>query len=103
MFGGLETFDCALRKKLFLQKYEVTYVGQNQMAVRDTRTNHSCPVHTQYGSQIKDVNFVGDDPYVVAYTDDSMIICSIEDGLTSEVCLCLEYCANANSKWRPFL
>ncbi|TRY86956.1 hypothetical protein DNTS_000647 [Danionella cerebrum] len=68
--GGVEMFDCCLRRSLYKNKFEMTYVGLSQNLSSGTRV----VLKSQYGYEIDEVKVMGKDRYLVAHTSDTLLL-----------------------------
>uniref|UniRef100_A0A673MHL4 Intraflagellar transport protein 172 homolog n=1 Tax=Sinocyclocheilus rhinocerous TaxID=307959 RepID=A0A673MHL4_9TELE len=50
--GGVELFDCCLRRSIYKNKFEMTYVGLSQVIVKNLSTGTRVVLKSQYGYEI---------------------------------------------------
>lgn len=72
--GGVELFDCSLKKTIIRNKFEITHVGLSQAIVRNMSTNQKVPLKSHFGYEIDEVRIMGKDRYLVAHTSDTLIM-----------------------------
>ncbi|BFY99323.1 hypothetical protein BsWGS_02362 [Bradybaena similaris] len=83
--GGLELFDCCLKRTLYKNKFEITYVGLSQAIVRNLATNTKVMLKSHYGYEIDEVRIMGRDRYLVAHTSDTLLLGDMLTSRLSEV------------------
>lgn len=84
--GAVYTFESVLRRTLYQDKFELTYIAPSQVLVRSVQEpTESMTVESQLGHEIDDVRIMGKDNYLVARTDQSLILCDLTRGVQSEV------------------
>uniref|UniRef100_A0A8C2G6B9 Intraflagellar transport protein 172 homolog n=1 Tax=Cyprinus carpio TaxID=7962 RepID=A0A8C2G6B9_CYPCA len=88
--GGVELFDCCLRRSIYKNKFEMTYVGLSQVIVKNLSTGTRVVLKSQYGYEIDEVKVMGKDQYLVAHTSDTLLLGDLVSNKLSEVgCLSL--------------
>ena len=83
--GGVEDFDCSVKKAIYKNKFEITYVGASQVLVKSLKNDMKLDLRSQYGYEIGEVKILGNDAYVVAYTSDTLIVGYIAKNRMSEI------------------
>ncbi|XP_065212288.1 intraflagellar transport protein 172 homolog [Planococcus citri] len=84
--GALILFESILKKTVWKNKFEMTYVGPSQVLVKSTDPNEgSLTLKSELGLEINDVRIMGGDRYVVARTSDTLLLGDILNKLLSEV------------------
>jgi len=83
--GGVEIFDCCLRRSIFKNKFEMTYVGLSQVIVKNMSTGTRVVLKSHYGYEITDVKILGGDRYLVANTSDTLLLGDLLSNRLSEV------------------
>lgn len=83
--GGVELFDCSLKKTIIRNKFEVTHVGLSQAIVRNMSNNQKVVLKSHYGYEIDEVRIMGKDRYLVAHTSDTLILGDLMSGKLTEV------------------
>lgn len=82
---------------MWKDKFEVTYVGPNQVLIKSLSVDGgSVVVRSNHGAQIEDVKIMGKDRYVVARTNETLIVGDLERNLISEVILTILSLIRAN-------
>ncbi|XP_048154931.1 intraflagellar transport protein 172 homolog isoform X3 [Corvus hawaiiensis] len=83
--GGVEQFDCCLRRTIYKNKFEMTYVGPSQVIVKNLSTGTRVVLKSQYGYEIDEVKILGKDRYLVAHTSDTLLLGDVSSNKLSEV------------------
>ncbi|XP_061559670.1 LOW QUALITY PROTEIN: intraflagellar transport protein 172 homolog [Phycodurus eques] len=83
--GGVELFDCCLRRSIYKNKFEITYVGLSQVIVRNLSTSARLVLKSYYGYEIEEVKIMGKDRYLVAHTSDTLLLGDMLANKLSEV------------------
>uniref|UniRef100_W5NFZ6 Intraflagellar transport protein 172 homolog n=1 Tax=Lepisosteus oculatus TaxID=7918 RepID=W5NFZ6_LEPOC len=90
--GGVEQFDCCLRRSIYKNKFEMTYVGLSQVIVKNLSTGTRVVLKSHYGYEVDEVKIMGKDRYLVAHTSDTLLLGDLGSNKLSEVRnACLEY------------
>ncbi|XP_072536228.1 intraflagellar transport protein 172 homolog isoform X2 [Salminus brasiliensis] len=85
--GGVEQFDCCLRRSIYKNKFEMTYVGLSQVIVKNLSTGTRVVLKSHYGYEIDEVKIMGKDRYLVAHTSDTLLLGDLGSNKLSEVCV----------------
>lgn len=83
--GGVELFDCCLRRSIYKNKFEMTYVGLSQVVVRNLSSGTRVVLKSHYGYEIEEVKILGRDRYLVAHTSDTLLLGDLQTNRLSEV------------------
>ncbi|KAK2889898.1 intraflagellar transport protein 172 homolog isoform X2 [Channa argus] len=83
--GGVELFDCCLRRVNYKKKFEMTYVSLSQVIVRNLSTGTRVVLKSYYGYEIEGVKIMGKDRYLVAHTSDTLLLGDLLTNKLSEV------------------
>lgn len=84
--GSVEFFESVLRRTIWKDKFELTYVGPSQVLVKPLNsTNRGVVLRSQLGREIDDVRIMGRDNYLVAKTEDTLLLGDLQRNLLSEV------------------
>lgn len=79
-------FESVLKRVLWQDKFELIYVAPSQLLVHSLRdTQEQMIIRSWFGLEIDDVRIMGKDNYLVARTEESLIICDLTRNLVSEV------------------
>ncbi|KAA0708383.1 Intraflagellar transport protein 172 -like protein [Triplophysa tibetana] len=78
-------FDCCLRRSIYRNKFEMTYVGPSQVIVKNLSTGTRVVLKSQYGYEIDEVKVMGKDRYIVAHTSDTLLLGDLLSNKLSEV------------------
>ena len=52
MCGGVELFDCALKRTVYKNKFEMTYVGLSQVIVKNLSSGARVVLKSHYGYEV---------------------------------------------------
>ncbi|XP_046877770.1 LOW QUALITY PROTEIN: intraflagellar transport protein 172 homolog [Hypomesus transpacificus] len=83
--GGVEQFDCCLRRSIYKNKFEMTYVGLSQVIVKNLSTGTRVVLKSHYGYEIDKVKILGKDRYLVGHTSDTLLLGDLSSNKLSEV------------------
>ncbi|KAJ8009128.1 hypothetical protein DPEC_G00085660 [Dallia pectoralis] len=83
--GGVEQFDCCLRRSIYKNKFEMTFVGLSQVIVKNLSTGMRVVLKSHYGYEIDEVKIMGKDRYLVAHTSDTLLLGDLLSNKLSEV------------------
>nr|XP_025046158.1 intraflagellar transport protein 172 homolog [Pelodiscus sinensis] len=83
--GGVEQFDCCLRRRIYKNKFEMTYVGPSQVIVKNLSTGTRVVLKSHYGYEIDEVKILGKERYLVAHTSDTLLLGDLNSNKLSEV------------------
>ncbi|KAJ8945935.1 hypothetical protein NQ318_016763 [Aromia moschata] len=84
--GAVLLFESVLKRTVWKDKFEITYVGPSQVLVKPLDSNNmGVIVRSQQGGEIDDVKIMGKDSYLVARTDDTLLVADLTKNLLSEV------------------
>uniref|UniRef100_A0A8C8SPN1 Intraflagellar transport protein 172 homolog n=1 Tax=Pelusios castaneus TaxID=367368 RepID=A0A8C8SPN1_9SAUR len=83
--GGVEQFDCCLRRSIYKNKFEMTYVGPSQVIVKNLSTGTRVVLKSHYGYEIEEVKILGKERYLVAHTSDTLLLGDLNSNKLSEV------------------
>lgn len=84
--GAVLIFESVLKRVLWQDKFELIYVAPSQLLVHSLRdTQEQMIIRSWFGLEIDDVRIMGKDNYLVARTEESLIICDLTRNLVSEV------------------
>ncbi|KAJ8965104.1 hypothetical protein NQ317_005365, partial [Molorchus minor] len=84
--GAVLLFESVLKRTVWKDKFEITYVGPSQVLVKPLNTDErSIILRSQHGGEIDDVKIMGKDGYLVARTDDTLLVADLIKNLLCEV------------------
>lgn len=84
--GAVYTFESVLRRTMYQDKFELTYVAPSQVLVKSVQEpSESMSLESNMGHDIEDVRIMGKDNYLVARTEQSLILCDLTRGIQSEI------------------
>ncbi|XP_070555163.1 intraflagellar transport protein 172 homolog [Ptychodera flava] len=83
--GGVELFDCCLRRAIYKNKFEMTYVGLSQVIVKNLSSGTRVVLKSHYGYEIDEVKILGKDRYLVGHTSDTLLLGDLVTNKLSEV------------------
>lgn len=79
-------FESVLRRTIWQNKFELVYVAPSQVLVKSLQaTSEQMTIESRLGLEIDDVHIMGKDNYLIARTEDSLILCDLTRNLSSEV------------------
>lgn len=71
---------------MWKDKLEITYVGPSQVLVKPLDTNERGVILRSYhGGEIEDVRIMGRDSFLVARTEETLLVADLQRNLLSEV------------------
>lgn len=71
---------------MWKDKFEITYVGPSQVLVKPLdKSERGVILKSQHGGEIDDVKIMGKNSYLVARTEDTLLIADLTRNLLSEV------------------
>lgn len=75
-----------LKRTVWKDKFEVTYVGASQVLIKPLNSEAlGVTIKSMYGREIGDLKIMGKDQYVIAHTDETLIVADLQNQLLSEV------------------
>ncbi|KAL0271339.1 UNVERIFIED_CONTAM: hypothetical protein PYX00_008457 [Menopon gallinae] len=84
--GALLVFESVLKRTIWKNKYEMTYVGPNQVLIKPVNSSERGTIlKSQFGHEIDDVRIMGRDRYIVARTMHTLLLGDLERNLLSEI------------------
>ena len=83
--GGIELFDCALKRTIFAGKFEFIYVGPSHVIVKKISTGARVNLRSYHNYEIEKINILGDDRFLVAHTTDTLMLGDLERFRLSEI------------------
>lgn len=84
--GGILNFESVIKRTIWQDKFEITFVAPSQVLLKSLQdSSNSMIIESQMGLEIDDVRIMGRDNYLVARTDESLILSDLTRSLTSEV------------------
>ncbi|KAF7269422.1 hypothetical protein GWI33_017527 [Rhynchophorus ferrugineus] len=84
--GAVMVFESVLKRTVWKDKFEITYVGPSQVLVKPLDTNERGVIlRSQHGGEIDDVKIMGRDCYLVAKTRETLLVADLQRNLLSEV------------------
>ncbi|XP_039273606.2 intraflagellar transport protein 172 homolog [Styela clava] len=83
--GGVELFDCCLKRTIVRNKFEITYVGLSQVVIRNLTSGTRVVLKSHFGYEVEDVKILGNDRYIVAHTSDTLLLGDLLENKLSEV------------------
>ncbi|CAG9768133.1 unnamed protein product [Ceutorhynchus assimilis] len=84
--GAVMMFESVLKRRVWKDKFEITYVGPSQVLVKPLDTNERGVIlRSQHGGEIDDVKIMGKDSYLVAKTRETLLVADLKRNLLSEV------------------
>jgi intraflagellar transport protein 172 len=84
--GGVELFESVLKRAVWKNKFEMTYVGPSQVLVKPlVKGARGVILKSVYGYEISDVRIMGGENYLVARTTETMLLGDLQRNLLSEI------------------
>ncbi|RTG85468.1 intraflagellar transport protein 172 [Schistosoma bovis] len=83
--GGVDIFDCCMKKKLYKKIFELNYVGPSQVIVRNLKSDDTIVLQSKFGYEIDDVKVMGKNRYLVTHTSNTLILGDLRANQLSEV------------------
>ncbi|KAM6180361.1 LOW QUALITY PROTEIN: intraflagellar transport protein 172 homolog [Erethizon dorsatum] len=83
--GAVEQFDCCLRRSIYKNKFELTYVGPSQVIVKNLSSGTRVVLKSHYGYEVEEVKILGKERYLVAHTSDTLLLGDLNTNRLSEV------------------
>ncbi|XP_065670042.1 intraflagellar transport protein 172 homolog isoform X3 [Hydra vulgaris] len=83
--GGVELFDCCLKRSVYKDKFEMTYVGLSQVIVKNLENGKRVVLKSHYGYEIDEVKIMGKDRFLVAHTTETLLVGDLNENKLSEV------------------
>ncbi|XP_031359255.1 intraflagellar transport protein 172 homolog [Photinus pyralis] len=84
--GALYLFETVLKRSVWKDKFEVTYVGPNQVLIKPLNAEGGGVIlQSSSGREIEDVRIMGKDGYAVARTDETLLVADLDNNKVSEV------------------
>ncbi|XP_041357336.1 intraflagellar transport protein 172 homolog isoform X2 [Gigantopelta aegis] len=83
--GGVELFDCCLKRTLYKNKFEITHVGLSQVIVKNLSNGSRVVLKSHYGYEIDEVRIMGKDRYMIAHTSDTILVGDLQSNKLSEI------------------
>ncbi|XP_025413024.1 intraflagellar transport protein 172 homolog isoform X3 [Sipha flava] len=89
--GCVELFESVIKRNIWKNKFEMTYVGPSQVLVKpltnnkENESSNGVILKSQYGHEIEDVRVMGEDRYLIGRTRDTLLLGDMERNLLSEV------------------
>ncbi|XP_050306348.1 intraflagellar transport protein 172 homolog [Anthonomus grandis grandis] len=84
--GAVMVFESVLKRSVWKDKFEITYVGASQVLVKPLDGNERGVIlRSQHGGEIDDVKIMGRDSYLVAKTRETLLVADLLRNLLSEV------------------
>uniref|UniRef100_A0A1A8U1D0 Intraflagellar transport protein 172 homolog n=1 Tax=Nothobranchius furzeri TaxID=105023 RepID=A0A1A8U1D0_NOTFU len=83
--GGVELFNYCLRRTVYRNMFEMTYVGLSQVIVKNLSTGTRVVLKSFYGYEIEEVKIMGKDRYLMAHTSDTLLLGDLLMNKLSEV------------------
>lgn len=87
--GAVVIFESMLKKAFIQDKFELSFVAPSQVLLKSLENRNdemnTVMITSQRNREIYDVRIMGKNNYLVARTDESLILCDLTRNLTSEV------------------
>ncbi len=88
--GLLDLYDACIRRYTYKKVFELTYVSPSQVLIRKKSEKESNTLKSKHGQEITKINIYSDsftkiDRFVVAHTEDSLLLMDLETSKSSEI------------------
>ncbi len=84
--GGVELFESVLKRAVWNNKFEMTYVGPSQVLVKPLQKgSRGVILKSVYGHEIEDVRIMGGEAFLVARTTHTLLLGDLNRNLLSEI------------------
>ncbi|XP_055373567.1 intraflagellar transport protein 172 homolog [Condylostylus longicornis] len=84
--GAVIIFESVLKRTIWQEKFEIIYVAPSQVLVKTLHEPfEQMTIESHLGLEIDDIRIMGKDNYLVAKTEDSLLLCDLTRNLTSEI------------------
>ncbi|XP_066261495.1 intraflagellar transport protein 172 homolog [Euwallacea similis] len=84
--GAIMMFESVLKRTVWKDKFEITYVGPSQVLVKPLNANERGVIlRSKHGGEIDNVKIMGRDSYLVAKTRETLLVADLNRNLLSEV------------------
>ncbi|KAK6295256.1 hypothetical protein J4Q44_G00344820 [Coregonus suidteri] len=83
-YDRLEQFDCCLRRSIYKNRFEMTYVGLGQVIVKNLSIGMRVVLKSHYGYEIDEVKIMGKDRNLVTHTSDTLLLGDLSSNKLSE-------------------
>ncbi|XP_073968518.1 intraflagellar transport protein Oseg2 isoform X1 [Rhodnius prolixus] len=84
--GSVDLFESVIKRTVWKNKFELTYVGASQVLVKPLDDNsRGVILRSRFGYEIDDVRIMGNDRYLVARTPETLLLGDLQRNLLSEV------------------
>ena len=83
--GSVQLFEYCLKRVVYKNKFEMTYVGLSQVIVKELSTSKRVVLRSHYGYEIERVQIMGRDRFLVARTSDTLLLGDLATFKLSEV------------------
>ena len=82
--GSVDVFEACLKKTIFKEKFEVTYVSHSQVVIKNLETNKRLVIKPSLSNEINKINIYLDN-YIVMTTKESLILGDLDNEKYSEL------------------
>jgi intraflagellar transport protein 172 len=82
--GSIDIFESCLKKSLYGDKYEITYISHYQVTVKDLESGRRITIKSIFSNEITKLN-IQNENFVTINTKDSLIVADLTTGKSSEI------------------
>jgi len=82
--GSVDIFEACLRKTIFKEKFEITYVSHSQVVIKNLESGKRLVIKPNLSEEITKINIYLDN-YVVMFTKESLVLGDLENEKSSEI------------------
>ncbi len=86
LLGGVALFDCSLKRQIYRNRFEITYVGLSQAIIKDLSSGRRMVLKSNYGYEVEDVKILGQEMrYIVSHTQNTLLLGDLMTARLSEI------------------
>lgn len=82
--GSVDIFEACLKKTIFKEKFEITYVSHSQVVIKDLESAKRLVIKPSLSEEITKINIYLDN-FVVMFTKESLVLGDLENQKSSEI------------------
>lgn len=83
--GAVDVYDACVKRYKYKGKFEFTYVSKSSVIVKTLKTGQRTALKSVYGYEIEKINIYHNDRFIVARTQETMLLGDLETCKLSEV------------------
>lgn len=82
--GSIDIFESCLKKSIYGEKYEITYISHYQVIVKDLESGRRVTIKSNFSNEITKLS-IQNENFVIINTKDSLIVADLTTGKSSEI------------------